>query len=98
MSDNIECCFLCGKTDPHLLKFSNWSEELKSFVTQHVTPDPDIGVCKKEYLEAKRYHDGATYIPKWNNRSNNVLPTPSVCVYPLCNSNDKAMRSIFCFN
>ena len=69
--DQDKKCFLCGRVDRYMTRFTNWKSNEKEFVLQHVvkTPSDSSYMCKKCKLEAKRHHDTHHYIPKWKRHS-----------------------------
>ena len=89
-------CFLCGKNSVHTTRFANWSEEAKSFVVRHthVTPPANTIICKKDYVEAKRYSNDPSYVPKWKHTVS-VEVSETKCIYPECNQTSNIIKASF---
>ena len=92
-------CFLCGKSAPYMTKFSNWKEPEQSFVMKHCnrTIPIDSDICKKDHLEAVRYHSSPSFIPKWK-RALYETETIRKCAYQYCivtSDNENLIRPSF---
>ena len=53
----VNVCYLCGEKGEDMTKYSNWKNEEKEFMLTHsnTVPPSNSDICKKDYLEAKRY-------------------------------------------
>ena len=79
--------FLCGTNAPYMTKFINWKEPEKMFVSRHCDKSipSDCDICKKDHLEANRYHTSKGYIPKWK-RTLREIQFVKKCAYQNCNT------------
>ena len=87
--DQRKECHLCGKKDGYMTNLATWNVALKSFVLCHLPhpPPPNILICKKDLLEARRHHLDPNYTPKW--KSVTVAKQIIMCVYPKCSNNSE---------
>ena len=93
------CCILCGnKVIQQLSRYNNLGIAEKNFLREHFgeyLPE-DSYICKKHWIEAKRYHSDPHYIPKWKNIPNTQTSLRS-CIHPQCTNKfrDKLFKPSF---
>ena len=97
--DSSKCCVLCGETVNHqLTRYSNLTAIEKQFLCKHFGKhlSEDKYICKKHWIEAKRYHSTLNYIPKWKNSAEMQTPRKS-CIHPQCTNkfSDKLVKPAF---
>ena len=65
--------------------YKNWGNTEKQFVSKHYGEhlSEESHICKKHYIEAKRFHNNSEYIPKWKNTEITV-PSSDHCLNPEC--------------
>ena len=91
-------CYLCGASSTYMTKFDNWKESDKSFVSKHCERklSPSSTICRKDQIEANRYHSVPGYIPKWKRvlQQSNTTNVSNKCTYKNCNvtSNDDRLK------
>ena len=81
-----KCCVLCGnKVTQQLSRYSNLGVIERDFLCKHLgkyVPEESY-ICKKHWIEAKRYHSSPHYIPKWKNIAS-IQISPKSCIHPQC--------------
>ena len=88
-------CFLCEAKAQYMTKYSNWKDPEKAFVIKHcaIQIPSDSNICKKDYLEAKKYSKTEEYIPKWKVACTQNTPT-NKCAYRDCDITSKDEKLI----
>ena len=78
-----------------MTKYSNWKDPEKAFVIKHCAIQiPSVSnICKKDYLEAKKYSKTEEYIPKWKVACTQNTPT-NKCAYRDCDITSKDEKLI----
>ena len=94
-SGTSRSCILCGnKVIQQLSRYSNLGIAERKFLSEHFgkyVPE-DSYICKKHWIEAKRYHSDPYYIPKWKNIPDTQTSLRS-CIHPQCT--DKFKDKLF---
>ena len=86
------CSILCGnKVIQQLSRYNNLGIAEKKFL-HLVNIYLDSYICKKHWIEAKRYHSNPHYIPKWKSIPNTQTSLMS-CIHPQCT--DKFRDKLF---
>ena len=94
-----KCCVLCGnEVIQQLLRYGNLGATERQFLCEHFgkyVPE-DSYICKKHWIEAKRYHSNPNYIPKWKSIPN-IQTSPKSCIHPQCTNkfSDKLFKPAF---
>ena len=81
--ETSQCCVLCGNRASQILRYINVGATEREFFSKHLgkhLPE-DSNICKKHWIEAKRYNDSPHYIPKWKN---SIQASSKSCIHPVC--------------
>ena len=97
--DASKYCVLCGNQNiQQLTRYNNLTALEREFLCKHLDNclSEDNYICKKHWIEAKRYHNTANYTPKWKNSAHAQTP-PKLCIHPQCTSkfSDKLVKPAF---